>query len=352
MGQLHALIQAIEPPSEELFAQARERLDTMAIPRGSLGRLEECAQRIVAITGTMEPDLTNKAVAVFAGDHGVVAEGVSAFPREVTRQMVANFLKGGAGINVLARHAGARVVVIDLGVAGELEPSEGLLLKKIAHGTRNMRREPAMSRDEAVQGLLTGAAVAEELKEQQVAIVGTGDMGIGNTTPSSALAAVLTGQPVESVTGRGTGITDAILTTKIAVIKDAIERNQPDPADPLDVLAKVGGLEIAGIAGFIIGAARCHIPVVIDGFISTAAALIAFSLNPLIRGYLFAAHRSVEPGHDILLRWMHLTPLLDLSLRLGEGTGAALGITVIDAGVKVLRGVLTFEEAGVRKAVR
>jgi nicotinate-nucleotide--dimethylbenzimidazole phosphoribosyltransferase len=352
MKQLQALLDAIEPPSQELFEKARERLDTMAIPRGSLGRLEECAQRIVAITGTMEPELTHKTIVVFAGDHGVVEEGVSAFPQNVTQEMVANFIRGGAGINVLARHVGAKVIVVDMGVAADLQPSEGLLLKKIAHGTKNMRMEPAMSREEALQGLMTGAAVAADLKAQQVTIVGTGDMGIGNTTPSSALTAVLTGQGVELVTGRGTGISDTILTAKIQVIKEAIHRNQPDPADPLDVLAKVGGFEIAGIAGLIIGAALHRIPVVIDGFISSAAALVAVSLNPRIKDYLFAAHKSVEPGHSILLKWLQVQPLLDLSMRLGEGTGAALGITVIDAGVKVLRGVLTFEEAGVRKAVR
>jgi len=199
---------------------------------------------------------------------------------------------------------------------------------------------------------MTAAEVAAALKAQQVSIVGTGDMGIGNTTPSSAITAVLTGQAVDLVTGRGTGISDSILTTKIQVIQEAIHRNQPDPADPVDVLAKVGGFEIAGIAGLIIGAALHRIPVVIDGFISSAAALVAVSLNPRIRDYLFAAHKSVEPGHGILLKWLQLKPLLDLSMRLGEGTGAALGITVIDAGVKILRDVLTFEEAGVRKAVR
>jgi nicotinate-nucleotide--dimethylbenzimidazole phosphoribosyltransferase len=352
MKELQALLKAIEPPSHELFEKARKRLDKMAIPRGSLGRLEECAQRIVAITGSMEPELTKKTIVVFAGDHGVVEEGVSAFPQDVTLQMVANFLRGGAGINVLARHVGANVMVVDMGVAGDLQTSEGLFLKKIAYGTKNMRKEPAMSREEALQGLLTGAAVAADLQSQQVTIVGTGDMGIGNTTPSSAVTAVLTGEAVESVTGRGTGISDTILTTKIQVIKEAIYRNQPDPADPLDVLGKVGGFEIAGIAGLIIGSALHRIPVVIDGFISTTAALVAVSLNPLIRDYLFAAHKSVEPGHSILLKWLKLQPLLDLSLRLGEGTGAALGITVIDSGVKVLRGVLTFEEACVRKAVR
>jgi nicotinate-nucleotide--dimethylbenzimidazole phosphoribosyltransferase len=279
----------------------------------------------------MEPQLTQKTVVVFAGDHGVVEEGVSAFPQEVTQEMVANFIRGGAGINVLARHVGAQVIVVDVGVAADLQPCEGLLLKKIAHGTNNMRKGPAMSSEEALQGVMTGAAVAADLKAQQVTIVGTGDMGIGNTTPSSAITAVLTGQAVESVTGIGTGISDGMLTTKIQVIQEAIHRNQPDPADPLDVLAKVGGFEIA---------------------ISSAAALLAVSLNPLISNYLFAAHRSVEPGHSILLKWLQLQPLLDLSMRLGEGTGAALGISVIDAGVKVLRDVLTFEQAGVRKAVR
>ncbi len=352
MKKLEEILSAITPPDRELFTKAREKLDQMAIPRGSLGRLEECAQRVVAITGTMEPSVGEKTIVVFAGDHGVVEEGVSAFPQDVTTQMVANFIKGGAGINVLARHTGAQVLVVDMGIAGELDPQEGLLLKKIAYGTNNMRRGPAMTREQALVGILTGFSIADELKSHNTEIIGTGDMGIGNTTPSSAIAAVLTKGTAEEVTGRGTGVSDTILQRKIAVIKEAIDNNKPDPGDPLDVLSKVGGFELAGIAGLIIGSASCHIPVVIDGFISSAAALIAVSLNPTIGEYLFAAHQSVEPGHRLVLEALGQKPLLDLSMRLGEGTGAALGMSIVEAGVKVLREVLTFQEAGVNEAVK
>jgi nicotinate-nucleotide--dimethylbenzimidazole phosphoribosyltransferase len=352
MNELKEILSAITPPDRKLFKKAREKLDQMAIPRGSLGRLEECAQRVVAISGTMKPSITKKTIVVFAGDHGVVEEGVSAFPQNVTAQMVANFIKGGAGINVLARHTGAKVLVVDMGIAGEIDLQAGLLLKKIARGTHNMRKGPAMTRAQALEGILTGCTIAEDLKSHKTEIIGTGDMGIGNTTSSSAIVALLTKGTVEEVTGRGTGVSDALLRRKIDVIKAAIETNKPDPADPLDVLSKLGGFEIAGIAGLIIGSASCHIPVVIDGFISSAAALVAVSLNPIIGEFLFAAHQSVEPGHRIVLNTLGQKPLLDLSMRLGEGTGAALGIGIVEAGVKVLREVLTFQEAGVQEAVR
>jgi nicotinate-nucleotide--dimethylbenzimidazole phosphoribosyltransferase len=352
MQRLNAILDVIRPIDRTLLQQARERLDRMAIPRGSLGRLEECAQRVAGIRGTLTPSLGKKAIAVFAGDHGVVEEGVSVFASEVTPQMVYNFVRGGAGINVLARQVGAEVVVVDVGVAVDLQPQDGLVIRKVAHGTRNMRKAPAMTGDEALRALFTGVEIAQDLASQQVTLIGTGDMGIGNTTASSAIAAVLTGHAVEEVTGRGTGVDDVMLRHKAVVISDAIALHQPDPANPLDVLAKVGGLEIAGIAGFIIGAVFNRIPVVIDGFISGAAALVAVSLNQDIREYLFAGHRSAEAGHRIILEWLGLKPLLDLSMRLGEGTGAALGMFVIESGIRALREVLTFEEAGVKKAIR
>jgi nicotinate-nucleotide--dimethylbenzimidazole phosphoribosyltransferase len=352
MEKLKKILDNIIPPDKTLYEKARERLDKMAIPRGSLGRLEEFAQRVVAITGTLNPEIKKKTVVVFAGDHGVVEEGVSAFPQDVTMQMVCNFNKGGAGINVLARHAGAKVIVVDMGVAGDLEPKEGLLLKKVAKGTKNMTKTPAMTREEALKALLIGADLAHDLKSTKVDIIGTGDMGIGNTTPSSAITAVLAKKEVEEVTGRGTGINDDMLLTKISVIKKAIDINRPDPNDPIDVLAKVGGFEIAGIAGLIIGSAFHKIPVVIDGFISTAAALVAVSLKSVIREYIFAAHKSVERGHAVLLECLEQKPILDLSMRLGEGTGAVLGISLVESGVRIINEVLTFEEAGVKKAVR
>jgi len=352
MKRLNELLDTIKRIDQMLFKRARERLDKMAIPRGSLGRLEEFAQRIVSITGTLSPEIKRKTVVVFAGDHGVVEEGVSAFAQDVTMQMVYNFIRGGAGINVLARHVGADVLVVDIGVAGDLEPQEGLLLRKVAKGTKNMAEAPAMSREEALKALFIGVDIADDLKLQKVDIIGTGDMGIGNTTPSSAITAVLARQTVEEVTGRGTGITDEMLIKKIDIIKESIHLNQPDPTDPIDVLGKLGGFEIAGIAGLIIGAASNRIPIVMDGFISTAAALVAVSLNPVINEYIFAAHKSQERGHEVLLEWLKQKPILDLSLRLGEGTGAVLGMSLIESGVKILREVLTFEEAGVKEAIK
>ena len=351
MKRLREQLDAIVPLKKTHFDEARKRLDKMAIPRGSLGRLEEFAQRIVAITGKLNPEIKQKTVVVFAGDHGVVEEGVSAFPQDVTMQMVYNFLKGGAGINVLARHVGARVLVVDIGVAIDLEPKEGLLLKKVAKGTKNMSKGPAMSREEALKALLVGIDIAHDLKSKGVDIIGTGDMGIGNTTPSSAITAVLTKRELEEVTGRGTGISDTMLNHKVNVIKKSIELNQPDPHDPIDVLAKVGGFEIAGIAGLIIGAAANRVPLVVDGFISTAAALVAVSLKRAINEYIFAAHKSQEKGHRVILEWLGQKPILDLSLRLGEGTGAALGMGMIEAGVKILSEVLTFDDAGVKESI-
>lgn len=351
MKKINEVLNSITSMDHILFEKARERLDKMAIPKGSLGRLEEFAQRIVAITGNLNPQVKRKTIVVFAGDHGVVEEGVSAFAQNVTLQMVHNFVRGGAGINVLARHVGAQVMVVDIGVAGDLKSQDGLLIKKIAKGTKNMTKTSAMTREETEQALLVGIDIARDLKSQKVDIIGTGDMGIGNTTPSSAITAVLTGQKIEEATGRGTGINDEMLNNKIDVIKKSIHFNQPDPTDPIDVLAKVGGFEIAGIAGLIIGAAFHKIPVVVDGFISTAAALVAVSLKPVINEYIFAAHKSQERGHAVLLAWLKQKPILDLSLRLGEGTGAALGMTVIEAGMKILNEVLTFEEADVREAI-
>ncbi len=352
MQKLQDILDKIKPPDKTLYNEARNRLDKMAIPRGSLGRLEEFAQRVVAIRNTLKPEVKKKTVVVFAGDHGVVEEEVSAFPQDVTLQMVYNFIEGGAGINVLARHVGAEVMVVDMGVAGDLEPREGLLLKKVARGTKNITKAPAMTREDAISAMLTGIVIARDLHSEKVDIIGTGDMGIGNTTPSAAISSVLTKQDPEKVTGRGTGINDEGLKHKIAVIRKSIQLHRPDPDDPIDVLSKVGGFEIAGIAGLIIGSALHRIPVVIDGFISTSAALVAVSLNPVIREYFFAAHKSVEYGHAGLLEWLEQKPILDLSMRLGEGTGAALGMNLIEAGVKILQEMSTFDEAGVRKAIR
>lgn len=330
-----------------LCEEAQKRLDNLTKPQGSLGRLEEFARRVVAITGDKMPVLDKKVIFTFAGDHGIANEGVSAYPKEVTTQMVLNFLRGGAGINVLARHAGADVVVIDIGVDHDFGDVPGLVSRKVVRGTANMRKGPAMSRQQAEQCIRVGIDLAREYAKKGYRIFGTGDMGIGNTTPSSAIASVLTGTPIKDVTGRGTGITDESLRRKITIIEDCILRNRPDPKDPIDVLAKVGGAEIGGIAGLILGAASERIPVVVDGFISTAGAMIAYDIEPKTADYMFAGHSSVEIGQKVMLRNMGLEPILDLNLRLGEGTGAALAMMMIEAGTKIYREMATFGEAGV-----
>jgi nicotinate-nucleotide--dimethylbenzimidazole phosphoribosyltransferase len=288
-----------------------------------------------------------KAIVVMAADHGVTDEGVSAYPREVTRQMVLNFVRGGAAINVLARHVGARLVVVDMGVAGDLEPADGLLLRRIAPGTRNMAREPAMSRAQAITALETGITIAHDLADTGVTLLGIGEMGIGNSTAASALTAVLTGTPVATATGRGTGVADEVWRHKVAVIERAIAHNAADPSDALDVLAKLGGFEIAGLAGVVLGAAARRVPVVVDGLIAAAAALVAARLAPAAASFLLASHRSVEPGHAPLLAALEIDPLLDLGLRLGEGTGAALAIGLIEAALRILHEMASFAAAGV-----
>ncbi len=344
---LKETLSRIAPLDEGLGATAQRRLDMLTKPQGSMGKLEEFAKRLVQITENTMPSITRKAVFTFAGDHGVTDEGVSAFPKEVTRQMVLNFLRGGAGINVLARHAGADVVVIDIGVDHDFEDAEGLFKRKVVRGTKNMAEGPAMTRDEALRCIEVGIDLAGEFHGRGYSLFGTGEMGIGNTTPSSAIAAVLTGKPTGEVTGRGTGITDSSLKAKSKVIERAIEINMPDPADPVDVLAKVGGAEIGGIAGLCIGGAANRVPVVVDGFISTAGALIACELEPGVKDYLFAAHRSAERGHGAILEKIGLRQILDLDMRLGEGTGAALAMLVIEAGLKIYREMATFGDAGV-----
>ncbi len=346
MSKLQEVINGIKPVDVSRSNAVQAQLDNLTKPQGSLGRLEELAKKYCLITGKDKPTIRNKIIFTFAGDHGVTEEGVSAFPKEVTPQMVLNFIRGGAGVNVLAKHVGARVIVVDMGVDYDFEPMEGLEIRKIRRGTRNMTKGPAMTRDEAERAVLNGIELVEKYKDG-LDLLGTGDMGIGNTTPSSAIVAVITGADPGTVTGRGTGIDDRSLQNKIAVIRKAISVNNPDPKDALDVLAKVGGFEIAGITGLVLGAALYRIPVVIDGFISTAGALIAAEMNPLVTGCLIAAHQSVEIGHRKMLEHLEQVPLLDLNLRLGEGTGAALGMSLVEAGVKILGEMSTFADAGV-----
>lgn len=346
--KLDKTISGIKSLDEEAMRQAKDRQDNLTKPMGSLGRLEELSIKVAGIMGTPLPQIEDKVVVTMAGDHGVTEEGVSAYPSEVTPQMVYNFLRGGAGINVLARHVGARVVVVDMGVAADIDHGgEGFRNKKIAPGTRNFTKGPAMTREEAVMSLEAGIEVVQEELERGMDILATGDMGIGNTTPSSAIAAAITGNPPALVTGRGTGIGDDALEHKISVIEKALEVNKPKAEDALDVLSKVGGYEIGGLAGAILAGAANRVPVVLDGFISGAAALIAYTLAPRVRDYMIASHQSVEVGHRVMLEYMGLKPLLNLDLRLGEGTGAALGISLVEAGVRVLREMATFAEAGV-----
>lgn len=350
MSKLKDIISSIKSINPIFYEKAQKRLDNLTKPQGSLGRLEEFAQRIVAITEDINPVIDKKVIFTFAGDHGVAEEGVSLFPKEVTPQMVLNFIRGGAGINVLARHAGIEVKVVDIGVDYEFGNLDGLLHKKVIKGTRNIRKGPAMTRDEAIKCIEVGIDLADEYAKNGYHIFGTGEMGIANTTPSSAIAAIFSKRTVSEVTGHGTGINDDTFKNKVKVIEDALKINNPNPKDPIDVLAKVGGAEIAGIAGLCIGAATRRIPVVIDGFISTAGALIAYELEPKIKDYMFAAHTSVERGHWIMLERMDMKPILNLNMRLGEGTGAALGISIIEAGLKIYREMATFGEAGVSES--
>jgi nicotinate-nucleotide--dimethylbenzimidazole phosphoribosyltransferase len=344
---LQEVLGQIQPLDTALRKRAQARLDRLTKPLGSLGRLEELAAQYVAITGEVKPTIPRCVVFTFAADHGVTVEGVSAYPREVTPQMVLNFLRGGAGVNVLARHAGVDVRVVDIGVDYEFGTVPGLFDRKIMKGTHNLMVEPAMTRSQAEQSLLVGMESAANAVQEGIGLIGTGEMGIGNTTPSAAITAVMTKRSVAAVTGRGTGIDEAGYARKVHVIRTALDRHRPDPTDPLDVLAKVGGLEIGGLAGLILGAAAARIPVVLDGFIAGAAALIAVGLQPSCRDYLIASHRSVEEGHRVLLDHLSLKPLLDLDLRLGEGTGACLGINLVYAAIKIYTEMATFGEAGV-----
>jgi len=352
MSLLDETILKISPQDSKTRGKAKERLDQLTMPYWALGRLMDLAMDLAGMTGSMNPPVQKRVVVTMAGDHGVVAEGVSKYPQEVTCQMVFNFVNGGAGINALARVAAAKVQVVDMGVAGDLSDlaNKGLITsKRIGPGTGNMAKGPAMTREEAVRCVEAGIEVATQLCDT-TDLFGTGEMGIGNTTPSSAIVAAITGRPVTEVTDRGTGIDDSQLKHKISVVEKCLEVNRPDPTDALDVLAKVGGFEIGGIAGVILGAASVRKPVLIDGFISTAGALIAQGLAPDSVDYMIAAHRSVEQGHRIALDHLKKRPLLHLDLRLGEGTGAAVAMTLVEAAVRILTEVATFEEAAVSTA--
>jgi nicotinate-nucleotide--dimethylbenzimidazole phosphoribosyltransferase len=346
-NSLERILNKIEPADKNIIELARKRQDSLTKPRGSLGKLEEVSIRVAGMRRCITSTFDNKAIVVMAADHGVVDEGVSAYPQSVTRQMVYPFLDGCAAVSVFSRHIGARVVVVDMGVIGGFDGNPLLENRSVAFGTNNMAKGAAMSRRQATDAIEAGIAVIEAQIAKGLDIVGTGEMGIGNTTAASAICAAFTGRSAADVTGRGTGIDDKQLVHKIDVINRALEVNQPNSEDAIDVLAKVGGFEIGGLAGVILGAAANRIPVVIDGFISGAAALIAVKLSPQVKDYLIASHLSVECGHRIMLEYMGLQPLLLLDMRLGEGTGAALGISLVEASVKILKEMKTFDEAGV-----
>jgi nicotinate-nucleotide--dimethylbenzimidazole phosphoribosyltransferase len=342
-------LKRVEPLKAQFLDKAQQRLDNLAKPQGSLGYLEEFARRYVAIKENLRPTIDHKMIITLAGDHGVTEDNVSLYPREVTPQMVYTILRERAAISVLARFIGARIWVVDMGVDHDFEPIEGLIIKKVARGTHNIMKGPAMSRDQVYRAIMAGIEVVEKAAKHDVDIIAVGDMGIGNTTPSSAIIAAISHMPVKEVTGRGTGLDDQGLEKKVEAVETALRVNRPDSRDPLDVLTKLGGFEIAGITGVTIGGAVHRIPIVADGLISTAGILIATEMNPLIKAYVFPSHRSVEIGHGAMLDRMGIASVLDLSMRLGEGTGAALGIQLVEAAVRIYNEMATFDEAGVSK---
>jgi len=346
--QLEKIIQQIQPLDDSAIRAAQARQNTLTKPQGSLGRLEELSIQLAGITGDPQPSVERKVVIVMAADHGVTREGVSAYPAEVTPQMVLNFLHGGAAINVLAHQADARVVVVDMGVAIEVDDSSGQLIRRrVASGTANLAQGPAMTREQAEESIQSGIEVALGEISKGADILATGDMGIGNTTASAVIACALINETPENIAGYGTGVDEAGLKRKISIIARALEVNQPNAKDALDVLAKVGGFEIGGLAGVMLASAANRKPVLVDGFISTAAAMLAVTLAPKARDYMIAAHVSQERGHRLMLAWLGLKPLLDMNLRLGEGTGAALAFHLVEASTRILREMATFDEAGV-----
>jgi nicotinate-nucleotide--dimethylbenzimidazole phosphoribosyltransferase len=350
-SKLDLTVARIAPPDAVSAAAAQRTFDFKTKPRGSLGRLEELARHVAEIRREPRPQPQEAAIVVVAGDHGIAEEGVSAYPQEVTAQMLANFAGGGAAICVLARTVGALLVVVDAGVAGSLRV-EGVLDRRLGPGTANASRGPAMSREQAIQALESGIQLADELAAGGVGLIGLGDMGIGNTATSSAIAAVLLDRDPADLIGRGTGVDDEGLRKKLAAVRRAIEVNRPDPSDPIGVLAAFGGFEHGVLAGLALGGAAAGIPIVLDGFVVGAAALFAARISPSARAAMIASHLSPEPGHALVLADLELSPLLDLGMRLGEGSGAALGLQLVNTALVLLRDMSTFEDAGVTDAGR
>lgn len=352
MALLEETLKNILPLDRSIESKAQSRLDQLTKPQGSLGRLEELALRVACIQGEVPPRLGRKRIFVFAADHGVTEEGVSAYPRDVTAQMTYNFLNGGAAINVLTRHFGVAVKVVDIGVAHDFPPMQELRSLKIRNGTANFARGPAMTQAEALRAIETGIHLAEEAASNNLFLLAAGDMGIGNTCSAAAIFCALTGISAREVTGRGTGIDSATWERKVSVIEMALALNRPDPSDPIDVLAKVGGLEIGAMTGLILGAAAHRVPFVLDGYIATTAALLAKRLHPAVGDFLLAAHLSAESGHQAMLQELGVEPILHLEMRLGEGTGACIAMGLIEAAVKLMREMATFESAAVARKIR
>jgi nicotinate-nucleotide--dimethylbenzimidazole phosphoribosyltransferase len=348
--QLAAVTASVSPTDPAAEERAWERLDSLTKPPRSLGRLEEIAAHIARVQGDVRPSVSQKTILLMAGDHGVVAEGVSPYPQDVTWQMVANFVGKGAAINQIAQSVGATVSVHDVGVAKDLIDFPGIVHANIAHGTANMALGPAMTREECAQAVLVGVRAARDAAGSGATLIGTGEMGIGNSTAAAALTSAFTGAPAETVVGRGTGLDDAGVAHKAQVVREALEVNDVAALDPLGVLAAVGGLEIAALAGVVIGAAEAGVAVVSDGFISGSATLAAIALCPVAKDYVLPSHLSVEPGHAVVLEHLGMKPVLELDMRLGEGTGAALAMSIIDAACRVISGMATFAEAGVDEA--
>ncbi len=347
MKLLDQTLNSIKPLNRSLETRIQAHLNDLTKPQGSLGRLEEFAMKYCLITNTVNPVITKKRIFCCAGDHGVAKEGVSAFPKEVTPQMVMNMLSGGAAINVLSNFTNTQLVVVDMGVADPLEHANGLCRKKIRNGTDNIAEGPAMTPTEAEQAMETGIELAMSAAKDGVSLIGTGDMGIANTTPSTALFSTYLGLPVKEITGRGTGINDVVLQHKIKVIERALMINKERLNTPLNILAALGGFEIAGITGIILGSAACGIPVIVDGFISAAGAVSAIKMNKNVENYLFFSHMSQEKGHRVIMNQLNIRPILDLDMRLGEGTGAALAMTIIEASIAIYNEMATFSGAGV-----
>lgn len=351
MNLLEKTIETIEAPHQSAREKARQRQNQLTKPKGALGRLEELSITLAGIKGTERPELPRKAIITFAGDHHTVhEEGIASAPMEVTVQMMANFVNGGAGVNALARVTGARVVVADLGAALDYPPSDAIYNKKVGRGAANITKGPAMTREEAVRSLEAGIEVLNAEAEKGLDIVGIGEMGIGNTTPASAIMALLSGTATAEITGPGAGISPEMIAKKVGVIEKALAVNKPDKTDGIDLLTKIGGFEIAGMAGAMIAAAARRIPVLVDGFISTAAAMVAVLIAPACDPYLIPSHKSAETGYDHAMDFMKRRPLLDLDMRLGEGSGAAMAMALCDGACSILNTMSTFEEAAVAVA--